>query len=426
MLDPKYVMSHPDIIQQSIADRNMSVDFPKMQEVARDRTRTLQQKEHLQRRRKELAKQRPSPPGDPSHTEGKQIKEEIARLDGRLHDIEQHYHHLISQIPNLIHPDCPRGTHQDDCQLLYTWGGVPQFDFEPQDHVQLGLRLDLFDFQRAAEVSGTKFYYLKGKAALLDLALTRYAIDIALKRGYELFITPDIAHQDIAAALGFQPRGNESNIYSIADSNLCLIGTSEITLGGYHRHQKIAADKLPIRMVGVSHCFRREAGAAGKRDKGLFRVHQFTKVELFVVAQPHDGETLHQELLDLERDIFIGLEVPFRVMDICSGDLGAPAYRKFDLEAWMPGKEGHDGTRGSWGEVTSASNCTDYQARRLATKTTDSAGKNCFAYMLNGTAIATSRAIIAVMENHQQSDGSIRIPDALHPYTGFETIERKE
>lgn len=419
MLDPKYVLSNLDLILQVIKERNMEVDLSQLEKIAAERTATLQEQERLNHRRKELAKQHSAA----THTEGKQVKERLSVLDERLRELHARYNELLLQIPNLIHPDSPRGTAAADCALISSWGSVPTFDFTPRDHLQLGEALDLFDFERAAEVSGPKFYYLKGAAVLLELALTRYAIDLSLKRGYELYLTPDVARQEVAAALGFNPRGPEGSIYSLADSDLCLIGTSEITLGAYHRNQKIPADQLPLRMVGISHCFRREAGAAGRRDKGLFRVHQFTKVELFVVSQPADAEALHQELLDLECEIFRGLELPFRVLDICSGDLGTPAYRKFDLEAWMPGREGQGGgVVGEWGEVTSTSNCTDYQARRLNVKTVDAAGSPCFAYMLNGTAIATSRAIIALLENHQQRDGSVRIPAALHPYTGFTTI----
>ena len=425
MLDPKYVLSNIDVVRQSIKDRNMDVDISHLQRVAAERADLLREQDRLRHRRNELAKRRVADPADPAHVEGRQIKERIAEMDGHLRDIEERYFHLLHQIPNVIHPDCPRGSDERDCKLLSTWGAPSQFDFKPKDHVRLGAELDLFDFERAAVVSGAKFYYLKNAAVLLEIALVRYAIDMAVNRGYRLYVTPDIVRHDISTALGFHPRGNESNVYSVADSDLCLIGTSEITLGAYHYRQRIAADQLPIRMVGLSHCFRREAGAAGKRDRGLFRVHQFTKAELFIVGQPEDGEALHQELLDLERDIFIGLEVPFRVLDVCSGDLGAPAYRKFDIEAWMPGKENDDGSRGSWGEVTSASNCTDYQSRRLETKTIDRAGTSRFAYMLNGTAIATTRAMIAVLENHQRADGTVRIPDALQPYTGFKIIERQ-
>jgi seryl-tRNA synthetase len=249
--------------------------------------------------------------------------------------------------------------------------------------------------------------------------LVRYALDIVRSKGFTPIITPDIAREEVLEGIGFNPRGEESNIYALEGTGTCLIGTAEITLGGIHADSIIDSESLPIKMAGHSHCFRREAGAAGQYSKGLYRVHQFTKVEMFVYCRPEDSEKYHQEILGIEEDIFQGLEIPFRVVDTCTGDLGAPAYRKYDLEAWMPGR----GETGEWGEVTSASNCTDYQARRLGVRYKED-GKTKYLHMLNGTAVAVSRAIIAIMENFQQEDGSIRIPDKLIPYTGFSQIKK--
>ncbi|MDH7484390.1 MAG: serine--tRNA ligase, partial [Spirochaetales bacterium] len=223
---------------------------------------------------------------------------------------------------------------------------------------------------------------------------------------------------EILEGIGFNPRGAESNVYTLEGEGTCLIGTAEITLGGYHADSVFDASVLPLRYAGVSHCFRREAGAAGQFSKGLYRVHQFTKVEMFVYCQPEDSEKLHEELRLIEEEIFSGLGIPFRVVDTCTGDLGAPAYRKWDLEAWMPGRNG-----GEWGEITSTSNCTDYQARRLNVRYRDAQGKNRHVHMLNGTAVACSRAIIAILENFQQADGSVIIPPALVPYCGFDRIK---
>jgi seryl-tRNA synthetase len=206
-------------------------------------------------------------------------------------------------------------------------------------------------------------------------------------------------------------------VYSLAGEDACLVGTAEITLGGYYSGMVLPREKLPLRMAGLSHCFRREAGAAGQFSRGLYRVHQFTKLEMFVQCVPEESERFHEELLSVEEEIFRGLEIPFRVVETCTGDLGAPAYRKWDLEAWMPG-------RGDWGEVTSTSNCTDYQSRRLNIRYKDSDGKNKFVHMLNGTAIAVSRGLVAILENFQQKDGSVRLPKALVPYCGFDIIRR--
>jgi seryl-tRNA synthetase len=268
-------------------------------------------------------------------------------------------------------------------------------------------------------VTGQKFYYLKNELVLLEQALVRFALETLRARGFALFQTPDLARAEIAEGLGFAPRGSESNIYSVADTDLVLVGTAEITLGGLHQGEILEAERLPLRYCGLSHCFRTEAGAAGRATRGLYRVHQFTKVEMFLVAHPDESEALHAELLEIEEALFRALEIPYRVVDVCSGDLGAPAQRKFDIEAWMPGR----GEGGAWGEVTSASNCTDYQARRLGVRFRDPAsGGVRFCHLLNGTAIAVPRTLIALLENHQRADGTIAIPAALVPYAGFDRI----
>jgi seryl-tRNA synthetase len=292
--------------------------------------------------------------------------------------------------------------------------------------VELGQALNIIDFDSATKVSGTKFYYLKNEGVYLELGLVRYALDILHKKGFAPFITPDVAREEILEGIGFNPRGAESNVYTLEGEDSCLVGTAEITLGGYYSDTIIAKDALPLRMAGLSHCFRREAGAAGQFSKGLYRVHQFTKLEMFVYCLPEESGRFQEERRSIEEEIFEGLDIPFRVVDTCTGDLGAPAYRKWDLEAWMPGRASLPGrNNGDWGEVTSTSNCTDYQARRLNIRYKDADGKNKFVHMLNGTAIAISRAIIAVLENFQQADGSVRLPRALAPYCGFDTIKKK-
>jgi seryl-tRNA synthetase len=268
-------------------------------------------------------------------------------------------------------------------------------------------------------VAGQKFYYLKNAAVLLELALQRYALDVLLADGFTPFVTPDLARPEIVDGLGYAPRGPETQIYSLANADLCLVGTAEITLGGLYADQIVPEEELPLKLAGISHCFRTEAGSHGRESKGLYRVHQFTKVEMFAITTPEDSEAMHAHLLALEERIFQGLEIPYRVIDVASGDLGAPAFRKYDLEAWMPGR----GERGDWGEVTSTSNCTDYQARRLRVRLRRTATrKNEVAHLLNGTAVANSRALIALLENHQRADGSIAVPKTLQPYVGRELL----
>ena len=352
--------------------------------------------------------------------EGRKIKEEINSLEKQVSVLEEELDKAGRQIPNMAHPDAPVGKEDKDNLEIKRVGEPTKFDFEPKDHVQLGESLDLIDFDRGTKVSGVKFYYLKNEAVFLEQALIMYALNILRKHGFTPFITPDVAKEEILSGIGFNPRGNESNVYTLEDEGTCLVATAEITLGGYHSGEIIPKDKLPLMYCGLSHCFRREAGAAGQFSKGLYRVHQFSKLEMFVYCTPEESDKLHEKLRLIEEEIFTGLEIPFRVVDTCTGDLGAPAYRKWDLEAWMPGRNG-----GEWGEVTSTSNCTDYQSRRLNVKYKDTDGKNKYVHMLNGTAVALSRAMVAVMENYQTREGEIRIPKALIPYCGFDIIRKK-
>ena len=240
-----------------------------------------------------------------------------------------------------------------------------------------------------------------------------------VKKGFTPYLTPDIAKASILEGIGFSPRGAETNIYSIENTEQCLVGTAEITLGGIYRNKVIDENKLPIKMVGFSHCFRTEAGAAGQATKGLYRVHQFSKVEMFIICHPEKSVEMLETLRSIEEELYQSLGIPYHVLNIATGDLGNPAYKKYDLEAWMPG-------RGGYGEITSTSNCTDFQSRRLNIKFKDKEGKRTIAHMLNGTVVAVPRVIISILENFQNEDGSVTIPKVLVPYTGFEKIERKK
>ncbi len=329
-----------------------------------------------------------------------------------------------ARVPNLTHPDVPRGNTDADHRELRKVGAVRDFaaeGFAPRDHLALAEALDLVDFEAGARVAGPKFYYLKREAVLLDLALQHFALGVAARHGFTLHVTPDLARAEILQGLGFNPRGESTQIYSVADSDLCLVGTAEITLGGMLQDAILEEEQLPLLLCGLSHCFRTEAGSAGQESRGLYRVHQFTKVELFAFTLPEQSEATHERLLAIEEEIFQALEIPYRVLDIASGDLGGPAYRKFDLEAWMPG-------RGAYGEITSTSNCTDYQARRLRIRYRprgDEGGKAKprNVHMLNGTAVATSRALVAILENYQRADGGVAVPKVLQPLVGRAAIE---
>jgi seryl-tRNA synthetase len=423
MLDPRNLRSRRDEIVESCRARRLDVDVDAtiaLYERANELRTALNEANRQRNEHQKAGKNKLDDVERAAHTtEGRRLKEEVAALESRARDSETEFEDSIRQLPNFLHPETPRGD-EEDWKLISTSGQPPSFDFPSRDHLAIASDLDLVDFESAARVAGQKFYYLKREAALLEIALQRFALDQLLPNGFIPIVTPDVARPDVIESLGFSPRGEESQIYSIADHDLCLIGTSEITLGGMYSDKILSEDELPIKLAGVSHCFRTEAGSHGRESKGLYRVHQFTKIEMFVFCRPEDSEEQHSELLRQERQIFDALEIPYRVIDIASADLGAPTYRKFDLEAWMPGR----GESGDWGEITSTSNCTDYQSRRLKIRFRRSGEKkkNEFVHTLNGTAVSNARAIVAILENHQQKDGSITIPKALVPYMGMDRI----
>lgn len=425
MLDYRFIKENLDAVKANIAARNMTADADAVVALFDERTRLVTSLQELQTRRNDNARAMKGKLPDDERAkliaEGKSIKEEISWMEADVTRLEAELDEAGRRIPNMAHPEAPLGKEDKDNTEVARFGEPKKFSFTPKDHVQLGEDLDIIDFEAGTKVSGVKYYYLKNEAVFLEQALIMYALNKLREKGFTPFITPDVAKEEILQGIGFNPRGNESNVYTLEGEASCLVATAEITLGGYHKDEILAREKLPLRYCGISHCFRREAGAAGQFSKGLYRVHQFTKLEMFVYCLPEDSDRIHEELRKIEEEIFTGLGIPFRVVDTCTGDLGAPAYRKWDLEAWMPGRNG-----GEWGEVTSTSNCTDYQARRLNVRFKDEDGKNRYVHMLNGTAVAISRAMVAVLENYQNEDGTITVPEALVPFCGFTVIKKKD
>lgn len=425
MIDIRELRSRYDEIRKNISDRYMNVDLDRIIADQDARSALLQEVEALRARRNEnAAKMKGKLDGETRQAliaEGKALKEELAEKEARFNEVDEAFQAEARTIPNYAHPDAPVGKEDKDSLAIRFHLEPKRFAFKPKDHVQLGEELDVLDFDSGAKVAGQKFYYIKNQLVILQMALERYAMDIVVKHGFTPFITPDIAKEEILQGIGFNPRGEESNIYTLEGTGTCLVGTAEITLGGYYQNTILDKADLPIRMTGLSHCFRREAGGAGQYSKGLYRVHQFSKLEMFIYCLPEDSDRYHQEILSIEEEIFTGLGLAYRVVDTATGDLGAPAYRKFDIEAWMPGR----GEGGEYGEVTSTSNCTDYQARSLNIRYRDDDGKLRFVHMLNGTAVALSRAIVAIMENYQNEDGTISVPEVLRPYTGFDLISKR-
>jgi len=423
MLDRKYVVENAEAVKSNCLQRGASADIDRIVALELQRRAKLAEAEEWNRQANAVSAQIGKVPAQ----EREEFKEKGRLLRAQKeqsqkdHDaLDREIDSLLSRVPNMTHPSAPIG-NDDHANLEIARGTtpIPTFDFKPKDHLELGAIHDMIDFEAGARVAGAGFYFLKRDAVLLDLALQQFSLSLLIRKGFVPITTPDVASTDILHGIGFSPRGPETQIYSIENTELNLVATAEITLGGMYHNQVLEAEELPLKLVGISHCFRTEAGAAGRASRGLYRVHQFTKVEMFAFTTPDQSSSVHEELRAIECEIFDALEIPYRVVDTATGDLGGPAYRKYDLEAWMPGR----GNGGEWGEVTSTSNCTDYQARRLNIRYRIKGEKGThYAHTLNGTAVAISRALIALMENHQLADGSIKIPKVLVPWIGKNSI----
>ncbi|NCO15548.1 serine--tRNA ligase [Candidatus Wolfebacteria bacterium CG1_02_39_135] len=409
MLDINLIRQNPEKVKSGIAAKNSDPklvdDFLALDENWRKLTKEI---DDLRAEQNKFSDER-------KIEQATKIKDKIQNLESDLKKLEQNRQNILEQLPNLPLDDVPVGKDESENVVIKEVGEKPKFNFQSKDHLELGKSLDLIDFETATKVSGSNFYYLKNQAVLLELALTNYAFDILTKEGFTPLITPDLARQKFYTGTGYLPQGPEAQTYKIKDSDLGLIATAEITLAGIHSDEILDEKDLPKKYAGFSHCFRLEAGSYGKYSKGLYRIHQFSKIEMYVYCSPEKSEKIHQYLLSLEEKIFQGLGIPYRVVEMCTGDLGAQAAKKYDLEAWMPG-------RGDWGEITSTSNTTDYQARRLGIRFKRKDGSVEFTYTLNGTAIAISRTIIAILENYQQKDGSVLVPKVLQKYLNFKKI----
>lgn len=411
MLDIKFIRDNQELIKKNCADRRVKLELEKLIESDEKRRGLMKKVEDLRATRNQGSKGKPTPE---EIAKMRAVGEEIKSIETELEAVELEYKNYLMVIPNLTHPDSPIGG-EEDFKVVYQSPNEMKFDFAPKDHETLLVENDLIDFERAAKVSGAKFYFTKNNLVRLNLALINYGIDVATKHGFTLMETPDVAKNEILTGIGFNPRGNETQVYSIENTDLSLIGTAEITVGGYHANEVLDLSTGPKKYVALSHCFRTEAGAYGRTSKGLYRVHQFTKLEMFVYCKPEDSEQIHQEILEIEKEIVEGLGLNYRVIDIASGDLGGPAYRKYDVEAYMTMQDG-------FGEITSCSNCTDYQSRRLNIKYKKENGENELVHTLNGTAVVLSRFPLAIVEQYQQADGTILVPKILQAYCGLEKL----
>jgi len=428
-IDFKWIRDNRDAVADNIRSRNSAANLDLVLELY-DQYLALQKEVERLRAERNAVANKMKGKLDPSVRqalveEGKNLKEALIGLEEDLVELTDKLQLEAQSIPNATHPDVPVGSEESSV-VRKEVGSQRSFNFTIKDHLQLGKELDLFDFDAAAEVSGSKFYYLKNEAVLLEMALINWAISEVSKKGFTPLITPEIVRSSVVEKCGFQPRAQNTQVYSIENSDQCLIGTAEIPVGGIHMDSILLDSALPLKYVAYSHCFRTEAGAAGAATRGLYRVHQFSKVEMFIFCRPEESDKWHEELITIEEDLYASLGLHFKTLDMATGDLGAPAYRKFDIEAWMPGLE-------RYGEISSASNCTDYQSRRLgiryrptpsepppanAKKGKAAGGPTQFVHTLNATAVAVPRLIVCILENFQQDDGSIVIPEPLRPFMG--------
>jgi seryl-tRNA synthetase len=417
VIDLKLLRDSPDIVREAYARRGGVEGLDRVIELDAAYRLALSEVESMRAEANRASKGigQASPEERPAAiTAAKQVSDRLKSLEPELEKLATELESAAAFLPNLPHESVPTGVNEADNVIEREVGDRPRFDFEPKDHVALGESLALFDGERGAKVSGSRFVYLTGNGVILELALVRFALDLLAKSGFKPMAPPVLVREQAMYGTGFFP-AEEFEIYRLERDDLYLIGTSEVSLAAYHAEETLAADDLPIRYAGYSPCFRREAGSYGKETKGLIRVHQFEKVEQFSLCRPEDSWAEFDVILANQEAVLQALELPYRVVVMCGGDLGPPAAKKIDNEAWLPGSD-------RYMEVTSASNTTDYQSRRLKIRLRGKEASG-LVHTLNGTAVAVGRTIVSLLENHQQADGSVKIPSALQPYTGFDVLE---
>lgn len=415
MLDLDTIRERTEEVKESIKRRGVEVDLDKILKLDEERRELIQQVEEL-RADKNILSDLSSKPDKKTLKKAKQVKESLQEVEPSLEKVESRLNELLLEVPNLLHPSVPDGEDEGGNKELRRWGGEPEFGFEPLDHESLGEKLDIIDIKKASKVSGSGFYFLKGKGAVLEMALVRFGLDVLMEKGYTPMIVPEIVRGRVAGGTGYIPQRDKPDIYKIEGEDLWLSATAELPLTAYHMDEVLEKGELSKKYVAFSSCFRKEAGAYGKHKKGIFRVHQFDKVEMyqFTEGSTKTSNKVFESMIDIEEELCKSLGIPYRVVNVCTGDTSAPAYIKYDLEYWSPVDQ-------SYRELTSCSNCTDFQARRLNIRYKDG-GDVRFVHTLNGTVLTSTRTIIALLENYQQEDGSVVIPDVLRKYTGFDKI----
>ena len=408
MLDVKFIRENPELVQSDAAKKVYDISIKDLLKQDETRRKLKTEADEIRKNRNAINEEIKQAKGKPDASlieKTKQLKNELQLIEEDFFQAQEKFDELIQIVPNILGSDVPLGGEEDSVEIK-NWGTRKE---NAEDHLEYMTKRGWVDFERGAKVAGAKFYYLKGNGALLENAIYQFALNMLIKEGFEFMTVPHMVTERIAYGSGFAPKSSEeSNEYFVND-NLMLIGTAEAPLTGYHADEIINESELPLKYVGYSPCYRREAGAYGKHSRGLFRVHQFNKLEIYIFTTKEDSEKMHQEILSYEEKIWQALNIPYRVVNIAAGDLGAPAAKKYDIEYWSP-------VDNAYRELTSCSNCTDFQARNLNIRVRRKNGEVEILHTLNGTAVSLARSIIAIVENYQQPDGSLIVPEVLKPY----------
>ncbi len=409
MLDIRCIRENADRVQESAKNKGYDISIASLLETDKQRRQLQQQVDKLRMQRNEIASQMKGSKPTPELVEkGRSLKEKLVELESELHDIDADFQAQMDAVPNITLEDVPLGGEEDSVEIK-AWGDKRQ---SAEDHLNFATRRGWLDFERGAKVAGTKFYYVKGDLMLLENAIYQYALNLLVSKGFTPMTVPHMVSGRVARGSGFTPKSHkESNEYFIDGEDTMLIGTAEAPLTGFHADEIIDEKDLPLLYTGYSPCYRKEAGAAGKFSHGLFRVHQFNKLEMYIFCTPEQSRDMHEKILSIEEEIWQNLGVPYHVINIAAGDLGAPAAKKYDIEYWSP-------VDGKYRELTSCSNCTDFQARNLNIRVRRNDGSLQVLHTLNGTAVSLARSLVAIIENYQTDDGKLRVPEVLRPYMG--------
>lgn len=413
MLDIKYLRENAEKVQKAAQDKGVEIDVVHILQIDTKKRELDQEVQSLRERRNTHSGTIKGKPTEEQIEEGKKIRTELEQKEHALSAVDEELREWLLKIPNPPKPDVKVGKNETENEIVKTVGEPTKFDFSPKDHLEIGEALDIIDVQRATKVSGARFAYLKNEGALLEFALVQFALDSLMKEGFRPVVPPVLIKTEVMRGLGYMENGGDEDMFHIPKDGFTLVGTAEHSIVPMHSDEVLQGKTLPLRYVGFSTAFRREAGSYGKDTKGILRVHQFDKVEMVSFVAEGEDDKEQEFLLSLEEKLFDSLGIPYQVIKMCTGDLGFPAARKFDIEAWMPGQN-------KYREVTSVSTIGDFQSRRLNIKYEDSENQSekKFVSILNGTAFAIGRTLIAILENYQQEDGSVLIPEVLHKYMG--------